>query len=173
MAWWTAAWSVADDTLRGWSQAAQSVVAKIRLARNAVGAFIFIVYALVAAAMIWPQYDQYFLGVALVLMSVIIWLAFFLVSLPLRAKSIVRLIDQGYPNNAKELAIRMAARKLHEESIETEELLVSTAWNEGRKAYHKYKVKAMELKRELDAQPDPDAPAAPRDSDGADAADKP
>lgn len=170
MAWWSAAWSLADDTLRGWSKTAQGIVAKIRLARNAVGAFIFIVYALVASAMIWPQHDQYFLGVALILMSVIIWLAFVLVSLPLRAKSIVRLIDTGYPENAKELAIRMAARKLHEESIETEELIVATAWNEGRKAYHKYKAKAMELKEELDREPAEPGPAPTSEDDAPDKA---
>ena len=175
MAWWHAAWSLVDTTLRGWSQAAQSIVAKVRFARNAVGVFIFALYALVAAAIIWPQYDQIFLGITIVLLSILIWVAFFLIGLPLRAKSIVRLIDTGYPENAKELALRVAARKLHEESIETEELLVETAWNEGRKAYHKYKAKAMQLKEELDrasAAAEADGPSAEPASD-TDTSDKP
>jgi hypothetical protein len=55
------------------------------------------------------------------------------VGLPLKAHGVIRLIERGYPGNAREVAIRLAARKLRDESIETEELLVETALNEARK----------------------------------------
>ncbi len=80
---------------------------------------------------------------------------FILLGLPLKAKSVLRLIDQGYPANAREFAIRAAARKLHEQSIETEELLVDTAINESKKALKKYRARAERLREQLDADEGP------------------
>ncbi len=126
------------------------MVKRLRLARFLV--FLLFLLPLVAAGLvIWqPAYTQYALGLVAIYVAVPLIVVWFLMGLPLRAKSIVRLIDQGYPANVKELAIRAAAKKLHEESIETEELLVDTAINESRKALKKYRARAERLKQELD-----------------------
>ncbi len=149
MAWWTPAWRFLDETLAGWSKALQGIVAKIRMLRTIMLLAILAVYGAIVATVVWPEYGLYLLGGAMVILSVPLIAVYFVVSLPLRAKSLVRLIDQGYPANARELAIRATVRKMHDQSIETEEMLVETAWNEAKKAYRKYKARAERLNREL------------------------
>lgn len=153
MAWWQAGWQLVDGNLRSLSAGAKKFVRNLRLTVAVLSFYILTSYAMLVAAFIWPEFDRAFFAVAIFLVANSLWAYVLLIALPLRAKSIVRLIDKGYPENAKELAIRVAARKLHEESIESEELLVETAFNEGRKAYRKYKARAERLKQELDEDP--------------------
>ncbi|MGB1587118.1 MAG: hypothetical protein ACPHID_08765 [Thermoplasmatota archaeon] len=162
MAWWRAAYDVADEKLRSISDSAQKLVGTLRAVRAALVVLTLLYFSGAPIAIVWPQFlPYYFILFSITFATVTLGMAY-LVGLPLRAKSLIRLIDKGYPANARELAIRAAARKLNEQSIETEELLVDTAWNEGRKAYHKYKARAQRLKEELDAEPDTDS-AEPAD----------
>ncbi len=120
-----------------------------------------------AGLSIWrPDLAQYFYLGAVVLLSIglIPWAAVLI--LPLRLKSVTRLIDKGYPANAKEMGLRVIARKLHDESIETEELLFGTAVNEGKKILRKMQEKSQaeeEAKRDAeraysDFRDDPEPP---------------
>lgn len=150
MPWWTSALTVVDDTLRGWSETLQKILRMVRLVRGLLVAAVVIVW-LCAAGAIWrPEWVAYFAAGAIVVLSIPLIAFAVVASLPLKAKSAVRLIDQGYPANARELGIRLAARKLHDQSIETEELLVETAWNEGKKAYRRYKDRAEQVREDLD-----------------------
>jgi hypothetical protein len=132
-AWYKAAWSVADNAMRTWSERLQKVVRLLRLARALLVVGILLVLASAVVGLAWPQYFAYAYAVAVLVLVVPLVMLVFLVGLPLRARSVVRLIDMGYPANARELAIRVLARKLHDESIASEELLWDTAVNEGRK----------------------------------------
>jgi len=135
-----ALWGVLDGTLRRWSDALQRIVRLLRLVRVLLWLGVVLILAsgvLGALAALGVVHVKWFLATyAIASLFVLVPLVAFavLVGLPLKAKSVVRLVDQGYPENARELAIRVLARKLHEESIATEELLVETAWNETRKA---------------------------------------
>ena len=142
--------------LRDVSKKAQKIIRRLRLARLLI-LLLFILPLVAAGLTIWrPQYGPYALALIAVYVAVPLLGVWFLVGLPLKAKSIIRLIEKGYPANAREFAIRAAARKLHEQSIESEELLVDTAINESRKVLKKYRARAEKLKQELDEMPDDD-----------------
>ncbi|MCA1819605.1 MAG: hypothetical protein LC620_06095 [Halobacteriales archaeon] len=137
--WYMALWAMVDGTMRRWAETLQRLVRLLRFVRAllVVGVILVLasaVLALLAAAgrldMKWFLVSYAWSTVFLVVPLAILVI---LVGLPLRARSVTRLIDMGYPANARELAIRVFARKLRDESIETEELLVETALNEGRK----------------------------------------
>ncbi len=155
--WYSALLRMVDDSLRAASKTARKIVTIIRVTRIALFFLAVLYLSGGPIAFLWPQLLPYYIAlVALTFAIAFIGLGI-LVGLPLRAKSIVRLIDMGYPKNVRELGIRVVARKLHEESIESEELLVETAWNESKKMLRKYKARAARLKEELDAEPDPAA----------------
>ncbi len=162
--WMTRVWQMLDDNLRSASEKARKLVRGIRIARALLWLLALLYIAGGVAGVLWPGYLQWIVLAGAITFAVPFILLAFLVALPLKAKSVVRLVDMGYPKNARELGIRMVARKLHEESIETEELLVETAWNESRKMLRKYRARAERLKQELDEEPDPADPA-PTESD--------
>lgn len=160
MAWWKPAWTLMDDTLRGLSKSAKARLRFIRQLRAILVLGLIITYTAAVGAIVWPEQMRWFVAAMGVGLSISLMFWYVIVNMPLQAKSVVRLIDQGYPANVKELAIRAAARKLHEESIETEELLVETAWNETKKAYRKYMARADSLRDELDEEEAPSRPEA-------------
>lgn len=142
--WYKSILKTVDDALISFSKTAKKIVRMIRLARALLFLFVLTILGLGVAGIIWPQHLPYFFAAATIPIALPVIILAVLVALPLRAKSVVRLIDMGYPANAKEMAIRMAARKLHEESIESEELLFATAWNESKKVLRKYRQRAKE-----------------------------
>lgn len=152
MAWWKPAATFADQTLRGISDWLKGQLRMVRLLRFLLAAGLVAAYASLVGAIVWPEQTRWFFGIAVVGLSLPLMYWYVLLSIPLQARSIVRLIDEGYPQNVKELAIRAAARKLHDESIETEELLVETAWNETKKAYRKYMARAETIRDDLDEE---------------------
>lgn len=142
LTWLRTLWGYVDERLASFSATLQRVVRLLRIVRLLL---IVGVIAIVGSAVIgiWaPDYFPYAYAVAVIFLVIPLAVLFVLVGLPLSAKSIVRLIDKGYPANARELGIRVAARKLRDQSIETEEMLVETALNESRKAYSRYKARA-------------------------------
>lgn len=147
-----------DRMLKDWSAKAQKIVRRLRLARFLVLLLFLVPLAAAAGVAIGlPWFMPYAMAILAVYVAVPLLAVFYLLGLPLKAKSIVRLIDKGYPANLKELAIRSAARKLHEQSIETEELMLDTAINESRKLLKKYQARADRLKKELDEMDDPES----------------
>lgn len=126
-------WQLLDARLQRASESAKRVLRAIRLARFMLWLAIVLVLASAAVGIWMPKYFPYAYAVAVVMLVIPLAMLAVLVALPLRAKSVVRLVDQGYPDNAKELLIRVLARKMRDQSIETEELLVETAVNEARK----------------------------------------
>lgn len=148
--WFKALWHMVDGTLRGLSRSLKKFVRTLRILRFFLVVAVLTVLASAVVAIAWPVYGPYFYAAAQVFLAIPLLILLILVALPLRAKSVVRLIDLGYPDNAKELAIRVAARKLHDQSIESEELILETAWNESKKMLRKYRQRADRLKRELD-----------------------
>mgnify|MGYP001618283241 CR=1 FL=1 len=130
-------WAMVDAFLGNLSKKLQAVVRTLRIVRFFLVVGILAVLASAVVGLLWPRWFPvaYAIGTIFLVIPLIALTA--LVAAPLRARSVVRLIDQGYPGNAKELAIRAVARKLHDESIETEELLVDTALNEGRKLWRR------------------------------------
>jgi hypothetical protein len=133
MAWYTLLWAMVDERLREWSGKLQAMVRLLRAARVLLVVGILCVLASAVVGLLWPQWFPIAYAVAVVFLIVPLVLCLFLVGLPLKAHGVIRLIERGYPGNAREVAIRLAARKLRDESIETEELLVETALNEARK----------------------------------------
>lgn len=158
--WLRALWAYVDERLASTAKALQRVVRMLRVARFLLLVGILVVLASAVIGIWWPQYFAYAFAAAALVLVIPLVMLMVLVGLPLRAKSIVRLIDQGYPDNAREMAIRVAARKLRDQSIETEELLVETAVNEGRKVYERYKARAEAMDA---AATDADPEAAPHD----------
>ncbi|HUR63629.1 MAG TPA: hypothetical protein VM241_04020 [Candidatus Thermoplasmatota archaeon] len=156
MAWYTVLWAMVDERLREWSRKLQALVRLLRVTRILLVVGILCVLASAVVGLLWPQWFPIAYAVAVLFLVVPLVLCLFLVSLPLKAHAVIRLIERGYPGNAREIAIRVAARKLRDESIETEELLVETAFNEGRKL----------LRRMKGEQPDT-APATPAPGDPA------
>ncbi len=154
MAWYKAIWHKIDDTLRSISRNAKKVVRILRIVRAFLATGILIVLATIVALFVLPEWVHLFFAISMLFLVIPLVMLLVLIQLPLMAKSIVRLIDKGYPDNARELAIRLAARKLHEQSIETEELLLDTAINEARKAKEYYGRKAKQLQAQLDALDD-------------------
>lgn len=148
-------WQMLDARLLRASEAAKRAVRALRVARALLWLSIVLVLAS-AAVLIWlPAYFPYAYAVAVLVLCIPLCLLAVLTGLPLRAKSVVRLIDEGYPENARELAIRVLARKLRDQSIATEELLVETAVNEARKVYRRM--------QEADAKPASEDPAQGHD----------
>jgi uncharacterized membrane protein YidH (DUF202 family) len=140
--WLQALWAMVDERLREASERLQRLLRVLRAAVAFLVVGIVLVLASAVVGLLWPRWFPIAYAVAVVFLILPLVALLMLVYLPLRAKSVVRLIDKGYPGNARELAIRVAARKLRDQSIETEELLVETAINEGRKLMDRAKAKA-------------------------------
>lgn len=140
--WLQSLWAMVDERLRETSEKLQRVVRMLRVLVAFLTLGVILVLGSAIVGLFWPQW--FFVAYAVATLFLVLPLAALLVlaMLPLRAKSVIRLIDKGYPANARELAIRVAARKLRDQSIETEELLVETAINEGRKVLERAKARA-------------------------------
>lgn len=149
--WLQALWAMVDERLREVSLKLQRVVRMIRVAVAFLTVGVVLVLLSAVVGLVWPRWFPVAYAVATLFLVLPLVALLLLVYLPLRAKSVVRLIDKGYPANAKELAIRVAARKLHDQSIETEQLLVETALNEGRKIMERAKAKAAAAEAQAQA----------------------
>lgn len=150
--WLRTMWLTLDKALRDVSGGLQAKLRKLRQLRAILLTGVIAALALGAGAAWRPELAHYLLAGAIVFLILPHIYLYVILSFPLKAQSVVRLIDQGYPANAREIGIRVVAQKLHDESIETEELLVDTAWNEAKKAYRKYKEKASDLGKRLDRE---------------------
>jgi hypothetical protein len=155
--WYRAAWGLLDSSMQRWSRKMQHWLRMLRLVRFLLVLGVLAVALSAVVGLVRPQYFYYAYAAAALAILVPLVLLFVLVGLPLRARSVVRLIDMGYPENARELAIRVMARKLHEESIATEELLWDTAANEGRKWVRKMEAERA-ARRQSRAAGDADEP---------------
>jgi hypothetical protein len=144
-----------DAYLLRLSRRLQRVVRMLRTLRVLLALGILAVLASAVVGLLWPKWFPVAYAVGVVFLVIPLAALAFLVGVPLRARSVVRLIDQGYPANAKELLIRTVARKLHDESIETEELLVDTALNEGRKLMRKLRDEDADLASAVARDDDP------------------
>lgn len=144
--WVQSLWAMVDGRLREASAKLQRIVRLLRVLVAFLTVGVLLVLGSAVVGLFWPEW--FFVAYAVASVFLVIPLAALLVlaMLPLRAKSVIRLIDKGYPANARELAIRVAARKLRDQSIETEELLVETAINEGRKVMERAKARAAQAK---------------------------
>lgn len=140
--WLRSLWALVDERLAETARKLQTTVRALRATVAALVVAIVLTLASPVVLFLWPDYFPIAYAVSTVVLLIPVIALTFLVALPLRLKSVIRLIDKGYPANAKEIAIRVAARKLHDQSIETEELLVETALNEGRKLYQRYQSRA-------------------------------
>jgi hypothetical protein len=150
--WLQTLWAMVDERLRETSEKLQKVVRLIRVLVVFLTLGILLVLASAVVGLIWPQWFPIAYAVATLFLVLPLVVFLVLAYLPLRAKSVIRLIDKGYPANARELAIRVAARKLRDQSIETEELLVETAINEGRKVIDRAKARAAAQEAEAQAE---------------------
>lgn len=164
--WYRAVWMALDASMRSWSLKLKRILRVLRFTRALLIVGILAILATAVVGLFWPKH--FFVAYAISSIFVVIPLiAFaFLVSVPLKAKSIVRLIDMGYPANARELAIRFVARKLHEESIASEELLWDTAVNEGKKFVRK--MEADKARRQAERQGGSDTGTGPGGGTGGD-----
>jgi hypothetical protein len=144
LGWLRALWDLVDDGLREISRKLQRIVRTLRALVFTLTLGIVLVLASAVVGLFWPKWFPIAYAVSTIFLIVPLVAVLFLCLLPLRAKSLVRLIDKGYPGNARELAIRAVARKMRDQSIETEELLVETAINEGRKIYERVKAQPGE-----------------------------
>lgn len=144
LGWLRMMWAMVDERLAEFAATLQRIVRLIRVTLAALVVAIVLVLLAPVVLFVWPEYFPIAYAVSTVVLVIPVVVLTVLVSLPLRMKSVIRLIDKGYPANAKEIAIRVVARKLHDQSIETEELLVDTAINEGRKLVDRYKRGAEE-----------------------------
>lgn len=142
LGWLRTLWGVVDERLADTSRRLQRIVRLVRVTVVALVIAILLSLASPVVLFLWPDYFPIAYAVSTVILLVPLIVLTVLVALPLRLKSVIRLIDKGYPGNARELAIRVAARKMRDQSIETEELLVETAVNEGRKMYERYQARA-------------------------------
>lgn len=170
--WARSLWRTVDSTLVSISKTAKRIVRVLRLLRAFMVLAVLVVLASAVVGIVWPDWFAYAYAAAVVFLIIPLFILLALVSLPLQAKSLVRLIDLGYPENAKELAIRAAARKMHEQSIESEELLVETAWNESKKMLKRYRERARRLREEEAARAAAAARAAQAAAEAHRAADK-
>lgn len=142
LGWLRTLWGVVDERLADTSRALQRIVRLVRVTVVALVIAILLSLASPVVLFLWPDYFPIAYAVSTVILLIPLIVLTVIVALPLRLKSVIRLIDKGYPGNARELAIRVAARKMRDQSIETEELLVETAVNEGRKMYERYQARA-------------------------------
>ena len=140
--WLQSLWAMVDGRLREASEKLQRVVRLLRVLVAFLTVGVLLVLGSAVVALFWPAWFPVAYAVAVLFLVIPLVALLALAMLPLRARSVIRLIDKGYPANARELAIRVAARKLRDQSIETEELLVETALNEGRKLMDRAKAKA-------------------------------
>ena len=151
----------ADQQLRDLSRTLKRRLRLLRLLVFVLVVALLAVYVAAVGAILRPEWMAYWFAGAVVILSIPFALLVVVVALPLRLKSVTRLIDMGYPANARELGIRVIARKLHDESIETEELLVDTAINETRKAIRKYRPRVERALRDRDGPLGPEDPDPP------------
>ncbi|MHB8633751.1 MAG: hypothetical protein ACYDBQ_07285 [Thermoplasmatota archaeon] len=134
-----ALWKGVDSWLASVAARLQAWVRALRWVRAllvvGLGVLVFTALLAVGAAAGWVPLRWFLVGYAISTLFLLVPLVALLavVNLPLQARSVVRLIDRGYPENFREIAVRVVARKLHDESIASEELLVETAVNEFRK----------------------------------------
>jgi hypothetical protein len=142
--WLQALWSMVDARLRELSARLQRIVRLLRVLVAFLTLGVLLVLGSGVVGLLWPEWFFVAYAVAAVFLVIPLVALLAMATLPLRAKSVIRLIDKGYPENARELAIRVAARKLRDQSIETEELLVETAVNEGRKMLARARARAAE-----------------------------
>ena len=149
--WLRGLWAMVDERLGELSDKLQRILRLVRFLVAFLTLGVLLVLASAVVGLLWPQWFPIAYAVATIFLVIPLVAVLVLVYLPLRAKSVVRLIDKGYPANAKELAIRVAARKLHDQSIETEELLVETALNEGRKVLRRMDERAAQAQAEAAA----------------------
>lgn len=154
--WLRAFWRTIDATLRSISDTAQRVVRTLRILRAFLIVSVVVVIASAVVGIWRPDWLPYAYAAAVVFLVIPLIILLALVSLPLRAKSIVRLIDAGYPRATRELAIRVAARKLHNQSVESEALLLETAINESRKLLRRYRQRARHVRESYDGPEDYD-----------------
>lgn len=132
--WFLGMFRAADAWLRGLSRRLRGM---LRLMRAVVALLVVLDLTILAAAVLVvlrPEYVHYVAAFTLAVLLIPMIALTMLATLPLRFRSVTRLIDKGYPANAKELALRALARKFRDQSIETEELLAQALWNEARKA---------------------------------------
>ncbi len=156
--WLRTLWAVVDERLADVSRRLQRIVRLVRVTIVALVLAILLSLASPVVLFLWPAYFPIAYAVSTAILLVPLIALTVLVALPLRMKSVVRLIDKGYPGNAKEIAIRVAARKLRDQSIETEELLVEAAVNEGRKVYERYQARASAQAATREAGPSEGGP---------------
>lgn len=161
--WLMVLWKMLDESLAQLSRRLQGFVRLLRIVRALliIGVLAVLLSGVLAVLSALRLLDiRYFLySYALASLFLLVPLAILvvLVGLPLKARSVIRLIDKGYPENAREIAIRVMARKLHDQSIATEELLWDTAVNEGRKVLRRMRRDEAEPRASED--PDSDEPA--------------
>lgn len=157
--WLQTLWAMVDERLREASAKLQRLVRAIRILVVFLTVGVVLVLSSAVVGLLWPRWFPIAYAVATIFLVIPLVGLLALAYLPLRAKSVIRLIDKGYPGNAREIAIRVAARKLRDQSIETEELLVETALNEGRKILDRAKARdaAREAEAEADARSRPSA----------------
>ena len=148
--WLQSLWAMVDGRLREASEKLQRVVRLLRVLVAFLTVGVLLVLGSAVVALFWPAWFPVAYAVAVLFLVIPLVALLALAMLPLRARSVIRLIDKGYPANARELAIRVAARKLRDQSIETEELLVETALNEGRKVLERAKAKAAQAQAAQD-----------------------
>jgi hypothetical protein len=134
-------WRLLDSRLRRLSETLQRLVRTLRWTRRLLWLGIILVLASAAVGIVAPKYFPYAYAVATIFLVLPLAILAVVVGLPLRAKSMIRLIDMGYPSNAREFGIRFLTRKMRDESIETEELLYETALNEAKKYLRKMREK--------------------------------
>ncbi len=159
LSWFSTLWSVIDDFLRSVNDGLRRAVRWLRILRAFLIVGVLLVIGAVVGAFVQPAWMPLWFAIAVTFLVIPFLIMTALVAAPLRAKSVVRLIDKGYPANAREMGIRIVAQKLHDESIRTEELLVDTAVNEARKAVQKYREVADKLLDEDDEGSDVSAPS--------------
>ncbi len=146
-------WDSVDGRLARVAGKLRSLVRTLRILAVLLVIGIIAVLASAVVGIWWPEYFPYAYAVSTVVLLVPVIGVLTLIMLPLRMKSVIRLIEKGYPGNARELAIRVAVRKVRDQSIETEEMLVETALNESRKALERYRERAERLQQEKEAPP--------------------
>src|SRR5688500_10930825 len=99
-----------DERLAEFAAKLQGLVRTLRLAVAGLVVAILLVLASPVVLLLWPQWFPVAYAIATIILVIPLVALTVLASLPLRMKSVVRLIDKGYPANARELAIRIAAR---------------------------------------------------------------
>lgn len=140
-----------DKALAKGFTTAKKAIRGLKLARFGLLVLSLLLLGLMVAIFLYPEISPYVQMGFIFLLGIIPFMAIRAgLGKPLKAKSLMRIIDQGHKRTSKELAIRLAVRKLHEESIATEELLVDTALNEGRKAINKYRRRAELVRKRIE-----------------------